>query len=167
MAISKRERRHIAEIRQLNTCWNSICRRVLNFHRWESVKVLQLMCERLDRTHILNKTKLKFYNRLYRRDSDVLQYCLSISKSCKMLQICSITMTPVWVMRFAQMWYVVSLLIYIVLTVSASCICLSVYLLSLVWSWTHTVLSHYSSFIHHRGRTNNETNKQAEKKRKT
>ena len=124
MAISKRERRHIAEIRQLNTCWNSICRRVLNFHRWESVKVLQLMCERLDRTHILNKTKLKFYNRLYRRDSDVLQYCLSISKSCKMLQICSISMMLVWVMLFAQMWYFVSLLIYIGLVMFASCVCL-------------------------------------------
>jgi len=83
MAISNRERRHIAEIRQLNTCWNSICRCVVNFHRWESVKVLQLMCERLDLTHILDKIKLKFCNRLDRRDSDVLQYCLLISKSYK------------------------------------------------------------------------------------
>ena len=32
------------------------------------------MCERLDLTHILDKIKLKFYNRLYRCDSDVLQY---------------------------------------------------------------------------------------------
>jgi len=55
------------------------------FHRWESVKVLQLMCERLDLTHILDKIKLKFYRRLYRCDSDVLQYCLSISKYRKML----------------------------------------------------------------------------------
>jgi len=41
------------------------------------------MSERLDLTHILDKIKLKFYNRLYRCHSDVLQYCLSISKSCK------------------------------------------------------------------------------------
>jgi len=38
------------------------------------------MCERLDLTHILDKIKLKFYNRLYRCDSDVLQYCPSTSK---------------------------------------------------------------------------------------
>jgi len=31
----------------------------------------------------------------------------------KLLQICSISMMPVWVMLFAQMWYFVSLLIYI------------------------------------------------------
>jgi len=74
-----------------------------NFHRWESVKVLQLMSERLDLTHILHKIKLKFYSRLYRCASDVLQHCLLISKSCKMLQICSKSMMPVWVMRFAQM----------------------------------------------------------------
>jgi len=30
------------------------------------------MCERLDLTHILDKIKLKFYNPLYRCDSDVL-----------------------------------------------------------------------------------------------
>jgi len=41
------------------------------------------MCERLDLTHILDKIKLKFYNPLHRCDSDVLQYCLSISKYCK------------------------------------------------------------------------------------
>jgi len=61
------------EMRKLNVCWNSIYRRTFNFHRWESVKVLQLMCEHLDLTHILNKIKLNFCNRLYRCDSDVLQ----------------------------------------------------------------------------------------------
>jgi len=47
------------------------------------VKVLQLMCERLDLTHILDKIKLKFDNRLYKCDNDVLHYCLLISKYCK------------------------------------------------------------------------------------
>jgi len=60
------------QIRKLNVCWNSIYRRIFNFHRWESVKVLQLMCERLDLAHILDKIKLKFYSRLSRCDSDVL-----------------------------------------------------------------------------------------------
>ena len=41
------------------------------------------MCERLDLTHILDKIKQKFYHRLYRCDSDVLQYCLFISKYSK------------------------------------------------------------------------------------
>jgi len=41
------------------------------------------MCERLDLTHILDKIKIKFYHRLYRCDSDVLQYCLFISKYTK------------------------------------------------------------------------------------
>ena len=73
------------EMRKLNVCWDSIYRRIFNFHRWESVKVLLLICELLDLTHILDKIKLKFYRRLYRCDSDVLQYCLSISKYSKML----------------------------------------------------------------------------------
>jgi len=69
------------QIRKLNVCWNSIYRGIFNFHRWESVKVLQLMCECLDLTHILDKIKLKFYNQLDICDSDVsIQYCLSISK---------------------------------------------------------------------------------------
>ena len=68
------------QTKKLNVCLNTIYRRIFNFHRWESVKVLQLMCECLDLTHILDKIKLQFYNRLYRCDSDVLQYCLSISK---------------------------------------------------------------------------------------
>ena len=34
----------------------------------ESLLVVQLMCERLDLTHILDKINLKFYNRLYRCD---------------------------------------------------------------------------------------------------
>ena len=71
------------EMRKLNVCCNIIYRRIFNFHRWESVKVLQLMCERLDLTHILDKIKLKFCHRIYRCDSDVLQYCLSISKYSK------------------------------------------------------------------------------------
>jgi len=41
------------------------------------------MCGRLYLTHMLEKIKLKFYHRLYRCDSDVLQYCLSISKYSK------------------------------------------------------------------------------------
>ena len=73
----------LVEMRKLNVCWSSIYRRIFNFHRWEYVKVLQLMCERLDLTHILDKIKLKFYHWLYRCDSDVLQYCLSISKYSK------------------------------------------------------------------------------------
>jgi len=71
------------QIRKLNVCWNSIYRHIFNFHRWESVKVLQLMCERLDHMHILDKIKLKFYNRLYKCDNDVLHYCLFISKCRK------------------------------------------------------------------------------------
>jgi len=41
------------------------------------------MCERLDLRHILDRNKLQFYHRLFRCDSDVLQYCQSISKYCK------------------------------------------------------------------------------------
>ena len=66
------------QIRKLNVCWNNIYRRIfidgslLKFYSW--------LCECLDLTHILDKIKLKFYSRLYRCDSDVLQYCLSISE---------------------------------------------------------------------------------------
>ena len=57
-------------------------------------------------------------------------------------------MMPVWVMLFAQMWYFVSLLIYIGLVMFASCVCLlSIFVCLLVLVWTLTFLSHCSCRI--------------------
>ena len=38
---------------QLNACWNNAYRKVFGMHVWESVKILQFLCERLDFKHII------------------------------------------------------------------------------------------------------------------
>jgi len=48
------------QLKKLNSCWNSIYRRIFGFHKWESVKEIQFFCERIDLIHILDKFKLEF-----------------------------------------------------------------------------------------------------------
>jgi len=43
------------QTRKLNVCWNFIYGHIFNFHRWESIKVLQLMCQRFGLTLFLDK----------------------------------------------------------------------------------------------------------------
>ena len=47
-------------INRLNVCWNDVYRKIFGFHRWESVKYVQLHCERLDLVRIVQLHRLKF-----------------------------------------------------------------------------------------------------------
>jgi len=40
-------------INRLNVCWNDVYQKNFGFHRWESVKVVQLHCERLNLVRIV------------------------------------------------------------------------------------------------------------------
>jgi len=46
---------------KLNSCWNSIYRKIFGYFKWESVKKIQLFCQRLDFIHVVDKCK---YNKL-------------------------------------------------------------------------------------------------------
>ena len=48
------------QISQLNVCWNSAYRKAFKCNLWESVKELQLFCERMDLKHIFAFRKLSF-----------------------------------------------------------------------------------------------------------
>ena len=37
-----------SDLNKLNVCWNNVYRKVFGMHMWESVKCVQLYCERLD-----------------------------------------------------------------------------------------------------------------------
>jgi len=59
------------------------------FHVWESVKELQLLCERLDFKHIYNLKKLLFLHKLVRINNSVLKACYDMfSRSVEFILLC-------------------------------------------------------------------------------
>jgi len=67
-------------INRLNVCWNDrLYRKAFGFHRWESVKYVQLHCERLDLVRIVHLRRLKFSNELFnsmnQADCQSLSWC--------------------------------------------------------------------------------------------
>ena len=53
------------QIDELNVCWNSVIRKLFEYHRWESVKAVILGLGRLNIKHLIMKRKIKFYKHLY------------------------------------------------------------------------------------------------------
>ena len=49
---------------KLNSCWNSIYRKIFGYLKWESVKEIQLLCQKLDFIHVVDKCKFSFFNKL-------------------------------------------------------------------------------------------------------
>ena len=49
-------------IRVLGVCWNDAFRKVFNYRRWESVKMLQHFCGCLDFVHMYDLARLRFLN---------------------------------------------------------------------------------------------------------
>ena len=45
---------------KLIACWNSIYR-IFGFCKWESVREVQVLCERLDLINLTDKSKLDFF----------------------------------------------------------------------------------------------------------
>jgi len=50
------------QLMKLNSCWNSIYRKIFGYFKWESVKEIQMFCQRLDFVHIVDKCKFNFLN---------------------------------------------------------------------------------------------------------
>ena len=69
------------QLRQLKACWNSVYRRIFNFQRWESVKELIYLLERLDFYHIVKLRRVLFVKRcldLYRHNNLMVFKCIDI-----------------------------------------------------------------------------------------
>jgi len=51
----------LTDLNKLNVCWNNVYRKIFGMHTWESVKCVQLYCERLDLICIVHKHNLDFF----------------------------------------------------------------------------------------------------------
>ena len=65
----------VADMQKLNVCWNYVYRKVFGMNLWESVKELQLFCNRLDYVRIVHTRKLKFGFGLKLCDNKTLYWC--------------------------------------------------------------------------------------------
>ncbi len=59
-----------SRILELNSWWNSVYRKIFNYHKWESVKELIFMLGRLDLHHIINLKSLKFVINMSKRSNN-------------------------------------------------------------------------------------------------
>ena len=69
------------QMSKLNACWNSIYR-IFGFCKWESVREVQVLCERLDLIHLTDKSKLNFFSKLCMSDNCVVTCCVKLTKQC-------------------------------------------------------------------------------------
>jgi len=70
------------QLKKLNSCWNSIYRRIFGFCKWESVKEIQLLCERLDLIHLIDKSKFEFFDKMYKCENYIIDRCGQLVKRC-------------------------------------------------------------------------------------
>jgi len=67
----------VVQVKQLNSWWNSVDRKIFGYNKWDSVKELIFMLGRLDLVHIVNLRRLMFIKRLmmsYNRVMSKLMY---------------------------------------------------------------------------------------------
>jgi len=76
------------QISQLNVCWNNAYRKAFKCNLRESVKELQLLCERVDLKHIFASCKLSFCWKVSRLDNHLMKACYSLySRSSEFLEL--------------------------------------------------------------------------------
>ena len=44
-----------SQLIKLNSCWNSIYRKIFGYFKWKSVKEIQSFCQRLDFVHVVDE----------------------------------------------------------------------------------------------------------------
>ena len=62
----------------LNVCWNNVFRKVFKMNRWESVKMVQFYCGRMDFIHIHHFEKLKFIAKLSNCNNIAVSTCYKL-----------------------------------------------------------------------------------------
>jgi len=63
---------------KLNVCWSNVYRKIFGLIVWESVKLIQLFCGRLDLTRIFHQRKIQFFTKLINNNNIVLQSCFKV-----------------------------------------------------------------------------------------
>ena len=53
-----------ADIKEINSWWNSVYRKIFGYNKWESVKGLICSLNRLDVHHLINLRRLSFLKRM-------------------------------------------------------------------------------------------------------
>ena len=61
-----------SQVKEINSWWNSVYRKIFGYNKWESVKYLILMLGRLDIYHIINQRSIIFMVRMLHNDSNSL-----------------------------------------------------------------------------------------------
>ena len=59
-----------AQLTELNSWWNSVYRKIFNFNKWESVKLLIALLGRLDFVHICNLKMMNFIRTMKINNTD-------------------------------------------------------------------------------------------------
>ena len=65
-----------AQIKEINSWWNSVYRKIFGFNQWESVKEVICFMGRLDVHHIVNMRRLLFIKRSLSCSNKVISVCL-------------------------------------------------------------------------------------------
>jgi len=60
------------QINELGVCWNSVMRRLLNYHKWEFVKGALHRSGRLNISHLIMLRKVKLYKHLCLSTNSIL-----------------------------------------------------------------------------------------------
>jgi len=80
----------VADRQKLNACWNNVYKKVFGMNLWESLKELQLLCNRLDYVRIVHSRKLKFWFGLELCDNRTLYWCSKwLCYNPKFLKLCN------------------------------------------------------------------------------
>jgi len=69
------------QINELNVCWNMVFRRIFQYNKWESVRVVIDGCGRLDVKNLILLRKIQFYRRTFYMNDCVLHklFCALMS----------------------------------------------------------------------------------------
>ena len=52
------------QLKLINSWWNSVYRKIFSFQKWESVKLLICLLNRLDLVHLVNLKQIMFIKRM-------------------------------------------------------------------------------------------------------
>jgi hypothetical protein len=77
------------QMKEINSWWNSVYRRIFGFNQWESVKEAIFYLGRLDVHHLVNMRRLLFLKRSERCSNKVINECIFRykSQSCEFIEV--------------------------------------------------------------------------------
>ena len=77
------------QMKEINSWWNSVYRRIFGFNQWESVKEVIFYLGRLDVHHLVNMRRLLFLKRSEGCSNKVIQECIVRYKSqiCEFIEV--------------------------------------------------------------------------------